>query len=75
MRNHPLEEIKSTSPDNSDTCFAKQNCCQRNPQNMNKIIAGYIFQVGCAKSVKNIHITVVYQKELFYKGMQKPNPT
>ena len=42
---------------------------------MNKIIAGYIFQVGCAKSVTNIHITVVYQKELFYKGMQKPNPT
>ena len=47
MRNHPLEEIKSTSPDNSDTCFVKQNCCQRNPQNMNKIYLIRLYFSGC----------------------------
>ena len=40
---------------------------------MNKIIAGYISQVGCAKSAKNIRIKVVCQKELFLQGHAHPS--
>ena len=67
-----------------ETCFYNQNCCQRNlikktqdAQNMKKIIAGYIsprhIEVGCAKSVKNIRIVGVRQKELFQQGHAKHN--
>ena len=64
-----------------ETYFCNQNCCQRNliedtldPQNMRKIIAGYISQTHrgwMCKICEKYLYSGVHQKELFLQGHVK----